>query len=98
MYRSFFSTALSRFLSIALVISGLLMSINSHAERIDNFVLLDHNGDAQNLYYHQDASAIVIMIQGNGCPIVRNALTDYKQVRDEFESQGVKFFMLNSNL
>jgi len=98
MYSSFFSTALSRFLSIALVISGLLMSINSHAERIDNFVLLDHNGDAQNLYYHQDASAIVIMIQGNGCPIVRNALTDYKQVRDEFESQGVKFFMLNSNL
>ena len=94
MYRSFLSTLFST----PLVVLGLMFSINSNAERIDNFVLLDHNGDAQNLYYHQDASAIVIMIQGNGCPIVRNAIGDYKKVRDEFESQGAKFIMLNSNL
>ena len=28
------------------------------------------------------------MIQGNGCPIVRNALTDYKALRDQYADQG----------
>jgi peroxiredoxin len=70
----------------------------AQAERIDNFVLLDQHGDAHNLYYHKDKSAIVVMIQGNGCPIVRNALSDYKALRDEYADQGVHFLMLNSNL
>jgi len=74
-------------------------SASSNASlRVDNFVLLDHLGDAHELYYHRDASAIVFMVQGNSCPIVRNALTDFKALRGEFESQGVKFFMLNANL
>lgn len=66
-------------------------------DRVDNFVLLDQAGKAHELYYMSDASAIVIMIQGNGCPIVRNAWSDFKAVRDEFEGQGVKFLMLNAN-
>ena len=52
---------------------------------VDNFVLLDQDGKAHDLYYNQDAAAIVVMIQGNGCPIVRNAWSDFKAVRDEFE-------------
>lgn len=64
---------------------------------VDNFVLLDHQGTAHELYYHNDAPAIAIMIQGNGCPIVRNAWSDYKAVRDEFEASGTKFYMLNAN-
>ena len=66
-------------------------------EYADNFVLLDQNGTAHELYYNSDASAIVMMVQGNGCPIVRNAWADFKAVRDEFESQGVQFYMLNAN-
>ncbi len=64
---------------------------------VENFVLLDHMGQAHELYYHHDAPAIVIMIQGNGCPIVRNIWSDFKSVRDEFSSKGVKFYMLNAN-
>lgn len=85
-------------ISASLLLVTLVFSTVSQAQRVDNFVLLDQNGEAQNLYYHQDAKAVVIMVQGNGCPIVRNAINDYKQVRDEFEASGVKFFMLNSNL
>ena len=75
-----------------------MLTVFAQAERIDNFVLLDQHGDAHNLYYHKDKSAIVVMIQGNGCPIVRNALTDYKALRDQYAGQGVHFLMLNSNL
>ena len=42
--------------------------------------------------------AIVIMIQGNGCPIVRNAWPVYRQLRESIRAKGVEFLMLNSNL
>ena len=52
-------------------------------ERVDNFMLLDHMGDAHELYYHRNASAIVMMVQGNGCPIVRNAIGEFKELREK---------------
>ena len=65
-------------------------------ERVDNFMLLDHMGDAHELYYHRNASAIVMMVQGNGCPIVRNAIGEFKELRDKYADQGAQFFMVNS--
>ena len=85
-------------LRILAITVGLLLGSSAQAERIENFVLLDQHGDAHNLHYHRDKSAVVIMIQGNGCPIVRNALTDYKALRDTYADQGVHFMMLNANL
>ena len=38
------------------------------------------------------------MVQGNGCPIVRNAWPTLKALRDEYSGKGVEFLMLNSNL
>jgi hypothetical protein len=85
-------------LRIFAITVGLLLGSSVQAERIENFVLLDQHGDAHNLHYHRDKSAVVIMIQGNGCPIVRNALTDFKALRDTYADQGVHFMMLNANL
>ena len=65
---------------------------------VDDFQLVDHEGVAHDLYYYKDAPAIVIMTQGNGCPIVRNAMPALRKVRDQYADQGVKFFLLNSNL
>ena len=67
-------------------------------ERVENFLLLDQRGDAHELFYYDDATAVVFMVQGNGCPIVRNTLPRYKELRDEYAARGVQFFMLNSNL
>ncbi|NNE58575.1 MAG: redoxin domain-containing protein [Hellea sp.] len=65
---------------------------------VDNFVLFDQNGDAHELYYYEDAPAIVLMVQGNGCPIVRNIWADLKNIREEYSSKGVRFYMLNANV
>jgi peroxiredoxin len=65
---------------------------------VPNFGLHDQNGEFHTLYYYSDAKAIVLYIQGNACPIVRNAITDIKAVRKQFKGKGVKFFMINSNL
>ena len=67
-------------------------------EKVDDFTLIDQQGVAHRLSYYSDAPAIVLFVQGNGCPIVRNVLPDLKAVRDKFEPAGVRFLMLNANL
>jgi len=37
-------------------------------------------------------------MQGNGCPIVRNAMPRFQELKDMYADQGVQFFLLNSNL
>ena len=72
--------------------------LGAQAARVDNFALLDHRGAAHELHYYSDASAIVLIVQGNGCPIVRNALVDYRAISDAYAPRGVYFLMINSNL
>ena len=65
---------------------------------VDNFRLLDHRGEAHELHRLADMKAVVVMVQGNGCPIVRQALPALAEIRAKYQSQGVEFLLLNSNL
>lgn len=67
-------------------------------EVVDNFRLLDQQGRSHELYYLSDMKAVVLMVQGNGCPIVRQALPALAEVRARYQAQGVEFLLLNSNL
>lgn len=67
-------------------------------DKIDNFQLLDQNGASHELHYLSDARAIVLMVHGNGCPVVRNTIPRLKEIRDRYREQGVEFLMINSNL
>jgi mono/diheme cytochrome c family protein len=67
-------------------------------ERVDNFALLDHRGAFLELYYLSDAKAVVLMVHGNGCPIVRKALPELKAIRYAYRALGVEFLLINSNL
>jgi hypothetical protein len=66
--------------------------------RVDDFELVDHTGTAHRLYYYKNSPAIVLMTQGNGCPIVRNAMPEFRAVRDAYASKNIPFFLLNSNI
>ena len=66
--------------------------------RVDNFALLDHRGRFHELAYYADRAAIVLFIQGNGCPISRNSVPALAEVRADYEGRGVVFLMLNANL
>ncbi len=84
-----------------LLLSGLVAASSwaiATNDRVDNFRLLDHTGASHELYYYNDAKAVAFLVQGNGCPIVRNAMPRFKELRDEFAEQGVEFFMINTNL
>jgi peroxiredoxin len=65
---------------------------------ISDFRLLDQNGKAHQLYAHRDSKAVVLMIQGNGCPIVRHVLPALREIREEYAKRGVQFLLINSNL
>ncbi len=92
----------------AIVLALLLTTLGSAAQaltsdgivgmHVDDFQLVDDTGFAHQLYYYRNAPAIVLMTQGNGCPIVRNAMPAYREVRDAYAGKGVQFFLLNSNL
>ena len=80
------------------VVVAVLGTAAALADPVENFTLSDQHGAAHELYALRDAEAVVIMIQGNGCPIVRNAWPTYRQLRESYRSKGVEFLMLNSNL
>lgn len=67
-------------------------------ERVQNFGLYDHEDNFHRLHYYSDASAIVLYVQGNACPIVRKSINGIEAIKDAYQERGVQFFMINSNL
>jgi len=67
-------------------------------DRKNDYALYDAQGGFHRFSRYNDSKAIVLYVQGNGCPIVRNGLTDFKDVVAKFAQKNVSFFMLNPNL
>ena len=65
---------------------------------VDNFMLVDQNLQAHELYRLADAKAIVIVSTANGCPIARGMTPALKALRDKYAAQGVEFMLLDSAL
>src|SRR5712675_525319 len=70
----------------------------SPGDKVDNFRLLDDSGKSHELYYLSDMKAVVLMVQGNGCPIVRQAVPTLREIRAQYRDKGVEFLLINSNL
>jgi mono/diheme cytochrome c family protein len=66
--------------------------------KVDNFRLTDADLQSHELYRLKDAPAIVLITQGDGCPIVRNIANTLKDLHAKYKAKGVEFMMLNSNL
>ncbi len=82
-----------------LVVAGSLCAAAAPAApKVNNFALLDQTGRFHELYSHTHKNAIVVIAQGNGCPLLRKAYSFIRELNQEFAPQGVAFFMLNANL
>ncbi len=64
----------------------------------EDFALLDQEGRFHRLSDHADARAVVLFVQGNGCPIARGAIPALRALRTELAPRGVVFLGLNANL
>jgi hypothetical protein len=63
-------------------------------ERADNFVLLDHRGDAQELYYQATSDAVVIMAHSNACSEAEGAVAGMAALAEAFPEARV--WLLNA--
>lgn len=68
------------------------------AKTVSDFELKDQNGVAHRLHGMADAKAVVIVMQGVGCPIVQKLSPTLKEIQAEYTAKGVQFVMLNPNI
>jgi peroxiredoxin len=77
---------------------GGVVNADKATEQVSNFTLLDFDGKSHELYKLSDRKAIVLMTQGNGCPIVRLSMPGLRDIRDRYRAHGVEVLLINSNL
>jgi hypothetical protein len=68
------------------------------AAPIANFLLVDANFEAHELYRMGDAKAVVIVTQSNGDAVLRNQAPALKALKAAYASKGVELWMINPNL
>jgi len=66
-----------------------------------DFRLIDHQDRTHALYYHfphdPGIRAIVLIFTGNGCAKVHEMVSTIKSLRNQFDPQGVLFWLIDSN-
>jgi hypothetical protein len=66
--------------------------------KVDNFMLVDADMEAHELYRLADAKAVVIVTQANGDAVIRGEAGALKSLKAAYAPKGVEFVMLNSSL
>ena len=97
MYRTPGRTRLTA-VGTSLLLVALTLSTPANGQRIDNFVLLDHRGEAHELHYAGGAKAVVLMSQANQCAHTAATLHNLQQLAQTFADQDVRFLLINSSV
>lgn len=64
---------------------------------VPEFTLLDQDGVSHNLYRDSDARAVVIIGQGNDCPIIQKYSNRIRELAVKWRERGVPFYLINAN-
>ncbi|MBI3552400.1 MAG: redoxin domain-containing protein [Elusimicrobia bacterium] len=84
-------------LSATLLHKGRTTGSPTAIRNADDFVLMDNLGRSHELYRYSDSRAVVLIAQGNGCPILRQNMEALRDLFRQFAPRGVKFLMINAN-
>ncbi len=79
---------------IALLCST-LPALAGAADRVGDFSLLDENGYFHAMNRYDDGPAIAFLVQANGSQATKQALPQFAALQSRYESQGIKFFLIN---
>jgi len=64
---------------------------------IANFKRIDSHGKKFELYDHSNKKGVVIIVQGNDCPVFMQYSPIIKKIESQFSDSGFSFFLLNAN-
>lgn len=62
-----------------------------------DFTLLDHEGRSHSLYRKTDAKAVVIIGQGNSCPIIQKYSQRIRELAVQYGGKDVEVLLINAN-
>ncbi|MBM4202663.1 MAG: hypothetical protein FJ194_00740 [Gammaproteobacteria bacterium] len=79
-----------------LALVGLTAQVQASAP-LDNFVLIDQHGTAQELYYQSDARALIIVAHDSTCSSSAADLARIGELRKRFGGDLARFMLLNSD-
>src|SRR5437867_3792075 len=79
------------------MLSRLVGAASAPEIKVEDFYLLDHQGRAHALYRQSDNKALVLISTANGCQAMKEAAPKIKALRDKFGSQGIAFWLIDSN-
>ena len=85
-------------LRIACLSLVMIAAVPVAATRVDNFVLLDQQGDAHELYYHQGAKSVSIMVQATDCDAHAADTARFQELAETQAETGHQFFLLSPSL
>ena len=78
-------------------LSGPVLALNP-GDVVEDFRLNDQKGQSHELYYLSDMKAVVLMADGHGCAVSRSTARSLSELRAKYQSQGVEFLAIDSNL
>ena len=78
-----------------IAVLALLPVLAFGADRVGDFSLLDQQGYFHSMSWYDDHHAVALLVQANGSQATQDALSEYLALRDQYDSQGIEFFMLN---
>jgi hypothetical protein len=73
-------------------------SVAEAPRRVDNFMLVDADMEAHELYRLADAKAVVLVSQANGDAVIEKLAPQLKALKAAYGPKGVEFLLLNSSL
>ena len=84
--------------TLFLLALGFVSTAMASTGRVENFVLLDHKGEAHELHYNKSSKAIALMAHSTSCTASEADYKTFGALSEELHEQGVKFFLINSNI
>lgn len=64
---------------------------------LDNFMLLDQNGKAQELYYQSDVKVLALVAHGSRCDAAADGFRSLASLQDRVAAQGARIMLINSD-
>ncbi len=80
--------------SVVFALVAMPLSIQAQ-DRVGDFSLLDQDGYFHNMAWYDDHASVALLVQANDSAATAAAVSDYAALRDEFDAQGIEFFMIN---
>jgi peroxiredoxin len=84
----------------AVFIYTLFASININAaspEKVEDFTLVDYNGNKHSLSDYKEVKAIVIMFIATECPVSNDYNSRMEKLYNDYKEKGIAFLGINSN-